>query len=571
MPPKQSNTNKEDTRRRNPSRGVQKGMVGDIADAFKKQMEASSNSLSPVNSPARKRGNPQKLNGNKDLEVEKSNLRHTGETTPNADNNQALNEHVDRHAVNAGDQSVMEQAVNNTKAQATLNESENRGGDNTPLKEVAHSASNDNKKGDALNSTTQTSEDQVLEALDEITSRLTKLEETVYHPKNGLEFQLGKIIEKVNNIHTDIHSASAGLLVKTNNMSKTMEAHGQQLETMQQNQDRMTELFKQYKKLGKDLTLLQGLMQKFSQQSKQTASRVLDLTKRGMEQNLIIYGIDETKDPKANEECKLVVKSFLREKLELDIPQQHIWKAHRIGYRQTAKVRPMVIKVAYEVKESIMENMSKLKGLTNPTTGHALFISEQIPEGVAENKKYISAKLKTLNQDNNAKPAKERADIRVAGDKIIVNGSPFMEEVTPPEPADLFVDSQKQIEINKMNKKILEAEPEEANNSIFIGLAVHLKSIAEVNLAYRAVAQRFPAADHIMVAYGLRENDTFKHGNCDDGEYGGSARIKKILTERKTKDTAAFVVRKFGGVHIGVNRFKMIEKATNNALNLLDV
>lgn len=128
---------------------------------------------------------------------------------------------------------------------------------------------------------------------------------------------------------------------------------------------------------------------------------------------------------------------------------------------------------------------------------------------------------------------------------------------------------EKNNEINQVNAELVETESVEINNSVFIGLALHTDSIQKVNTAYKAVAQCFPAADHIMIAYGLRENDSFKHGNCDDGEYGGSVRIKRVLTENKANNTSIFVVRRFGGLHIGANRFRTIEQVALEAYKKL--
>lgn len=56
----------------------------------------------------------------------------------------------------------------------------------------------------------------------------------------------------------------------------------------------------------------------------------------------------------------------------------------------------------------------------------------------------------------------------------------------------------------------------------------------------------------------------------DDREFGAATKIKKTLFEQKAKNTALFVLRTYGGVHLGFERFRIIEKVTKEALALLE-
>lgn len=91
--------------------------------------------------------------------------------------------------------------------------------------------------------------------------------------------------------------------------------------------------------------MLQGLVQKISQQATHMSTQILDLTKRGMEQNLILHGVDNTleiEDAKAEtpmfkprEGPKYTALEFLHSVLKVDLEPQDIWKAHRTGvYRE---------------------------------------------------------------------------------------------------------------------------------------------------------------------------------------------------------------------------------------------
>lgn len=82
--------------------------------------------------------------------------------------------------------------------------------------------------------------------------------------------------------------------------------------------------------------------------------------------------------------------------------------------------------------------------------------------------------------------------------------------------------------------------------------------------------QRYPAADHAMMAYALKEDEVLKTGFCDDREYRAGNRLKKLIFEKKARNTVLFVLRKYGGVHLGFNRFSIIERVAKLALNMLD-
>ena len=66
-----------------------------------------------------------------------------------------------------------------------------------------------------------------------------------------------------------------------------------------------------------------------------------DLEARGLRENLLFHGIDET----ANENCEKLVKDFIRDKLRM--PQEvTLDRAHRLG-KPWDRVRPIVVKFHY--------------------------------------------------------------------------------------------------------------------------------------------------------------------------------------------------------------------------------
>lgn len=75
--------------------------------------------------------------------------------------------------------------------------------------------------------------------------------------------------------------------------------------------------------------------------------------------------------------------------------------------------------------------------------------------------------------------------------------------------------------------------------------------------------------DHVMMGYQVKINDELQHGSCDDTEYGGGVTIDKFLYSKRQRNLAVFVVRRYGGLHLGFDRFQVIEKTAAQAVKLL--
>lgn len=353
------------------------------------------------------------------------------------------------------------------------------------------------------------------------------------------------------------------------------------LTQMEASQARMAAVLDENKRLINELKLMQGLVQKVSQQSNQACKQIIDLTKRGMEQNLILFGVDDSLEiqdareeaPKftARERPKYLALEFFQKVMKLEIALEDVWKAHRSGPFREGKVKPLIVKLSYSAKELIMEHLSSLKGLKNPLMQQTYFISEQIPEAITETKKQVSSRLKNLKEVNDMKPKEERKKIYVVNNNILVDGEVVPPEITSPQPSDLFLNAEAQRQVDAIQAKMVEVDREVISNSDFRALAGKVHSLEEVKQAYIAAAQRYPSVDHLMMAYAFKDsrNGKVHSGACDDREYGAGIRIRKVIFEQKARNTVVFVLRKFGGIHMGFNRFNIIEDMAQKAINLL--
>lgn len=154
----------------------------------------------------------------------------------------------------------------------------------------------------------------------------------------------------------------------------------------------------------------------------------------------------------------------------------------------------------------------------------------------------------------------------------MVDGQIQLDEINTPQPSDLFLRGDQQKLVDAINAKLLQAEPVTELNSEFIGLAVKVKTLQEVKLAYIAAMQTFPTADHVMLGYGFRDEEAgfIRMGQADDREYGGGNAIRKSMAKTKARNCAVFVVRRYGGIHLGTQRFRSIDAAAKAALAALN-
>lgn len=309
-----------------------------------------------------------------------------------------------------------------------------------------------------------------------------------------------------------------------------------------------------------DINTLKGLVERQSKQIHINQKKITDLTTRSMDHNFTISGLPETKD----ENCTMVVTEFLRLQMGITDTQDDIHVAHRMGVRQHGRSRLMVIAVSSKLKKQIIPNTHKLKGKQNEH-GQPFFVNVQIPEAVAAERKAIQYEVKKVKDFNETRrPGESKKQFQVKNKKLYINDKLHEQKVLPPRPLDIFVSTEDQRYMDAIDFTI--SKPRTQNLSQFIGLATKVQTIDQVQAAYRKVRQMYPSYDHAMMAYKLSDED---EGYQDDGEHASGMKIQTSILERRCSSIALFVVRNFGGIHIGPQRFDCILEVANQAMEAL--
>ena len=93
-----------------------------------------------------------------------------------------------------------------------------------------------------------------------------------------------------------------------------------------------------------------------------------------------------------------------------------------------------------------------------------------------------------------------------------------------------------------------------------------------LNKAYLKMRKDHLSASHVCLAYKYNEeglNSPSLYGSCHDGEYLADIHLLETLIKAKINNAAVFVVRRYGGVHIGGKHLTLIQQTAREALDKL--
>ncbi|KAF7329755.1 hypothetical protein MKEN_00238800 [Mycena kentingensis (nom. inval.)] len=119
--------------------------------------------------------------------------------------------------------------------------------------------------------------------------------------------------------------------------------------------------------------------------------------------------------------------------------------------------------------------------------------------------------------------------------------------------------------------KMVVAEPITDRKSAFVGRACAISSPAQVPiiLAHLMADRKIARAAHpIINAWRCTVGTLLHQDNDDDGETAAGGRIAHLLHILEVDNVLVVVTRYFGGIHLGPDRFKHINQAARNALEL---
>ena len=288
---------------------------------------------------------------------------------------------------------------------------------------------------------------------------------------------------------------------------------------------------------------------------------ITNLRRNKLRQNVRISGVVEDKD-ETKTVTKEKVQKFMKEKLEITEPPE-IKQAFRVGPKsQVGNDREIVAKLVNQRdKGLIFTNAKNLKDKKNPKR-KLYFVNDDLDPTQAEEKKIF----RELKKENKDLQDDKKMTIKFVRNRIVVDNEIITPEVAPPTASDVLrltdVDR-----INIKQTKLIAADEHSEDMSDYATFVQKVKNIDDVRRGYYKMRIRFGDATHISCGYRLVEvYGPYRQQGIDDGEIGAGRTILSVLKQKAVTNLCIFVVRWYGGKHLGKRRFQILEMLSNSAI-----
>ena len=307
--------------------------------------------------------------------------------------------------------------------------------------------------------------------------------------------------------------------------------------------------------------ILKGIIHQQSTQLKALNSKVTYLTAKSMETNIIVSNIDG--DIGTKEKCKDNVVTFLRAKVEIDVDHSEVYIARRLGqwHKNLKHPRSMLFRCKFTLKERIFTNIKNLSDKTN-NAGHKYYVNKQLPEVLIEENREIRREVQKLKLKEQDLPNKDKSSIEVKNKVVHIDRQPIVKQIQQIEIEEYFPDSQEKEKQDKL--KLTSSDIVTEQGSSFTAYTIKSGQIHEVRRAYRKIKRNHPGATHVIASFNIAGPPG--QGYQDDGEHGAGYRLTQLLEDHYAQNTTVFVVRMYGGTHLGPKCFEAMKKVAKQAL-----
>lgn len=314
------------------------------------------------------------------------------------------------------------------------------------------------------------------------------------------------------------------------------------------------------KGLKEKVEVLSNVIIRMEGQLQDANDKILNMQARSMRKNLIVSGIEEPKH-ETSEQLLNAVERFIAEKLQVqqNVPLKVV---HRLNYVDGSEYRPVIIKLAdINHKQLLLSKGPNLKGLKNDKDRY-YYLNEQLPDQLAEDRRYAQQWIK----ENRSKPVDNQLQMKIHKNRLRINNEPYVKKVKPPKAAEILRLDPDDLATTK-NASTIYGDSKLHEGSEFISYAAKITTVEQVRVAYRKLRIKYADATHISSAFRLDPpNGPFNQEGVDDGEHASGRCLLGLLQEHKVVNVAIFMVRFYGGKHIGGARFDITRNLAMKAL-----
>lgn len=286
--------------------------------------------------------------------------------------------------------------------------------------------------------------------------------------------------------------------------------------------------------------------------------KITEAQQREMYPNLVISGIIE----EPNENPIMKYNEFVKDQLEI----QELIPAHRAYRVGAGQDRPLIVELRDPIthKGKIYSKVSKLKGKAN-SKGGRFFISDHLPEELNENRR----RTNELFSENKKKNEKEKLKMSISKGRLLIEDKPYTKAISPPKPNDIFNPSDNLLDLAD-EIDMVKGKEEKEGKCQFVAYAAVVKDHEDIKAAYTKVRMKYAYATHVVCAYRLQGKHTPNlQDYSDDGEFGAGRTILSELKTKQISNIVVFMIRIFGGKHLGPKRYNIFRKVANSAIEAL--
>lgn len=373
-------------------------------------------------------------------------------------------------------------------------------------------------------------------------------------PKDECCKGTSKLITMIQNLQQSVDGAMKKMTTQEILQSNT----GYRVQDLQERCDKydeeLDEMDKELQDTKFQLQLVSKIVVKQDQQISFLKQKITEIQQREMAANIVIAGIPEKKQ----EDTLQIYNRFVQKGLEIQelIPAN---KAYRIG---AGNNRPLLVELRHaENKKKLFSAASKLKGKQNEKGG-SYFLSEHLPEEMNETRR----RANELFSDNRRKQASHQLDMNFVRGKLVINEEPYLKSIHAPTAAEILKPDEALFD-RAQELDIVKGAFNTVSGSKFTSYAVAVESFEDIQAAYMKLRMKFADATHISCAFRLPGSNTPQNQDyVDDGEFGCGRTILKALKEAQLLNMAVFIVRYYGGKHLGTKRYELFQELSKVAL-----
>ena len=275
---------------------------------------------------------------------------------------------------------------------------------------------------------------------------------------------------------------------------------------------------------------------------------------RAMRKEMIIRGLIEND----KESCKDVVNQFIMDKLKIQKGLVNVMEAHRMGQ---GKNRPMLIRLHSPAeKGQIYKHVKNLKGVTN-ILSQSYQVSDHLPPRINDQQ----TRFKILKRINRKKTV-DQLEMNLEKGSLLIKGSKYKKLVSAPSDKDILkasaAEKLKWSKIKLVPGNIIRKEKCE-----FHGFSLVTNKINTIRDAYCKLRIQHGSARHIVCSWRLPGTNWPQLQDYEnDDEHNAGKVLLQVLTEAEIFNRAVFVVRYYGGAHLGPSRFQAFKEAAQSAI-----